>query len=377
LANELVITILSIINNAHYLPSVLRLTTHQYIDIKSLKAMNNIFVYLETDEGVVGDVSLELLTKGRSLANQLNCKLEAIAAGEKLDGIAAQVFPYGVEILHLAEDKRLSPYTSLPHTSLLVNSFKEEKPQIALMGATSIGRDLGPRVSSALFSGLTADCTSLEIGTYEDKKAGKTYENLIYQIRPAFGGNIVATIVNPDCRPQMATVREGVMKKEVLDANFKGKVRKLDIAKYVPDTDFVIEVIERHMEKSKLNIKDAPIIVSGGYGVGSADNFKLLHELATVLGGEVGASRAAVDAGFAEHERQIGQTGTTVRPKLYIACGISGQIQHIAGMQESAMIIAINTDPKAPINDIADYVITGSTEEIVPKMIKYYKMNSK
>jgi electron transfer flavoprotein alpha subunit len=245
------------------------------------------------------------------------------------------------------------------------------------MGATSIGRDLGPRVSSALFSGLTADCTSLEIGTYEDKKAGKTYENLLYQIRPAFGGNIVATIVNPDCRPQMATVREGVMKKEVLDVNFKGKIRKLDIAKYVPDTDFVIEVIERHMEKSKLNIKGAPIIVSGGYGVGSADNFKLLHELATVLGGEVGASRAAVDAGFAEHERQIGQTGTTVRPKLYIACGISGQIQHIAGMQESAMIIAINTDPKAPINDIADYVITGSIEEVVPKMIKYYKKNSK
>lgn len=301
--------------------------------------MNNIFVYLETEEGIVGDVSLELLTKGRSLAKQLNCKLEAIAAGEKLDNIAAQVFPYGVEILHLAEDKRLSPYTSLPHTSLLVNLFKEEKPQIALMGATSIGRDLGPRVSSALFSGLTADCTSLEIGTYEDKKAGKTYGNLLYQIRPAFGGNIVATIVNPDCRPQMATVREGVMKKEVLDTNFKGKIRKLDVPKYIPDTDFVVEVIERHMEKSKLNIKGAPIIVSGGYGVGSADNFKLLHELATVLGGEVGASRAAVDAGFAEHERQIGQTGTTVRPKLYIACGISGQIQHIAGMQDRKSVV--------------------------------------
>jgi len=339
--------------------------------------MNNIFVYLEIEDGIVGDVSLELLTKGRSLAKQLNCKLEAVAAGYKLDGIGAQVFPYGVDVLHLADDKRLFPYTSLPHTSLLVNLFKEEKPQIALMGATSIGRDLGPRVSSALFSGLTADCTSLEIGTYEDKKAGKVYENLLYQIRPAFGGNIVATIVNPDCRPQMATVREGVMKKEIKDAKFVGKTHKLEVAKYVADTDFVVEVIERHMEKSKLNIKGAPIIVSGGYGVGSADNFKLLHELAATLGGEVGASRAAVDAGFSEHERQIGQTGTTVRPKLYIACGISGQIQHIAGMQESAIIIAINNDPKAPINQIADYVITGTVEEVLPKMIKFYKKNSK
>ncbi len=339
--------------------------------------MNNIFVYLEIEDGIVGDVSLELLTKGRSLAKQLNCKLEAVAAGYKLDGIGAQVFPYGVDVLYLADDKRLFPYTSLPHTSLLVNHFKEEKPQIALMGATSIGRDLGPRVSSALFSGLTADCTSLEIGTYEDKKAGKVYDNLLYQIRPAFGGNIVATIVNPDCRPQMATVREGVMKKEIKDAKFVGKTRKLEVAKYVADTDFVVEVIERHMEKSKLNIKGAPIIVSGGYGVGSADNFKLLHELAATLGGEVGASRAAVDAGFSEHARQIGQTGTTVRPKLYIACGISGQIQHIAGMQESAIIIAINNDPKAPINQIADYVITGNVEDVLPKMIKFYKKNSK
>jgi len=199
--------------------------------------MNNIFVYLEIEDGIVGDVSLELLTKGRSLAKQLNCKLEAVAAGHELDSIGAQVFPYGVDVLHLADDKRLSPYTSMPHTSLLVNLFKEEKPQIALMGATSIGRDLGPRVSSALFSGLTADCTSLEIGTYEDKKAGKVYENLLYQIRPAFGGNIVATIVNPDCRPQMATVREGVMKKEIKDPKFAGKTRKLDVSKYVADTD--------------------------------------------------------------------------------------------------------------------------------------------
>ncbi|GAB1416757.1 electron transfer flavoprotein subunit alpha/FixB family protein [Paludibacter sp.] len=339
--------------------------------------MNNIFVYLEIEDGIVADVSLELLTKGRTLADKQHCKLEAVAVGYQLDKIGEQVFKYGVDTLYIADDKRLSPYTTLPHTSVLVNLFKEEKPQIALMGATSIGRDLGPRVSSALFSGLTADCTALEIGAYEDKKAQKTYSDLLYQIRPAFGGNIVATIVNPDCRPQMATVREGVMKKEIRNPKYEGTTVKLDISKYVSDTDFVIEVIERHMEKSKVNLKAAPIVVAGGYGMGSAENFGMLYDLANVLGGEVGASRAAVDAGFAEHERQIGQTGTTVRPKLYIACGISGQIQHIAGMQESAMIIAINSDANAPINAIADYVITGTVEDVIPKMIKYYKKNSK
>ncbi len=339
--------------------------------------MNNIFVYLEIEDGHVADVSLELLTKGRTLANDLGCELEALAIGYGLETIAAQVLPYGVDKLTIAEDARLKYYTTLPVTSIIVKLFKEETPQIALMGATSIGRDLGPRVSSALFSGLTADCTMLEIGQYEDKKNNKVYDNLLYQIRPAFGGNIVATIVNPDCRPQMATVREGVMKKEIVDANYKGEIRTLDVAQYVSDEDFVVEIIDRQMEKSKLNIKGAPIVIAGGYGVGSADGFNMLHELAAVLGGEVGASRAAVDAGFCEHERQIGQTGLTVRPKLYIACGISGQIQHIAGMQESSIIIAINNDPNAPINAIADYVITGNVEEVVPKLIKYYKANTK
>ncbi len=334
-------------------------------------------VYLETEGGIVGDVSLELLTKGRTLADRLGCRLGAVAAGSRLDEVGKQVFPYGVDALYLADDSRMEPYTSLPHTSLLVSLFKELSPQIVLMGATSVGRDLGPRVSSALSSGLTADCTSLEIGDHEDKKAGKTYRNLLYQIRPAFGGNIVATIINPECRPQMATVREGVMKKEIRDAHYKGETIRLDVTKYVSDADFVIQVLERHMEQSKVDLKSASIIVSGGYGVGSAENFQLLHELAGVLGAEVGASRAAVDAGFAEHERQIGQTGTTVRPKLYIACGISGQIQHLAGMQESSMVISINSDPDAPINAVADYVITGTVEEVIPKMIKYYKKNSK
>lgn len=339
--------------------------------------MNNLIVYCEIEDGIIADVSLELLTKGRSLANQLNCKLEALIIGSNLDGVEKQVLPYGADTVYLVDDARLYPYTSQPHTSVLVNLFKEQKPQICLMGATSIGRDLGPRVSSSLHSGLTADCTSLEIGPHEDKKVGKTYENLLYQIRPAFGGNIVATIVNPECRPQMATVREGVMKKEIFDTNHKGEVIKLDAKKYVSDTDFVVEVIDRQMEKSKANIKGASIIVAGGYGVGSKENFGMLFDLATTLGAEVGASRAAVDAGYIEHDRQIGQTGVTVRPKLYIACGISGQIQHIAGMQESSIIISINSDPNAPINTIADYVIIGTVEDVVPKLIKYYKKNSK
>ena len=304
-------------------------------------------------------------------------KLEALVLGDKLDGVEDQIFPYGADVVYKVEDPRLFPYTSNPHAAVLINLFKEIKPQICLMGATCIGRDLGPRVSSCLHSGLTADCTALEIGDHTDPKTGKEYTDLLYQIRPAFGGNIVATIVNPDHRPQMATVREGVMKKEIKDAGYKGEVINLDPKKYVSDEDFVVEIIDRHIEKSKVNIKNSPIIVAGGYGVGSKENFDLLFKLADTIGAEVGASRAAVDAGFAEHCRQIGQTGVTVRPKLYIACGISGQIQHIAGMQESAMIISINNDPDAPINKIADVVITGTVEDVVPKLIKYYKKNSK
>ena len=339
--------------------------------------MNNVFVYCELEGTTIADVSLELLTKGRKLANQLNCQLEAIVAGFGLEGIEKQVMPYGVDKVHIFDAPGLFPYTSLPHSSVLINLFKEEKPQICLMGATVIGRDLGPRVSSALTSGLTADCTSLEIGSHEDKRAGKTYENLLYQIRPAFGGNIVATIINPEHRPQMATVREGVMKKEILDADYKGEVVKHDVAKYVPETDYVVKVIDRHIEKAKHNLKGAPIVVAGGYGMGSKESFDMLFELAKELHAEVGASRAAVDAGFCDHDRQIGQTGVTVRPKLYIACGISGQIQHIAGMHDAGIIISINNDENAPINTIADYVINGTVEEVIPKMIKYYKQNSK
>jgi electron transfer flavoprotein alpha subunit len=339
---------------------------------------NNVFVYCEIEGTTVAEVSQELLTKGRKLANQLNVELHAIVAGTGIRGkVEDQFLPYGVDKLFVFDAPGLFPYTSVPHTDILVNLFKEQQPQIALMGATVIGRDLGPRVSSSLTSGLTADCTQLEIGDHTDAKTGTEYKNLLYQIRPAFGGNIVATIVNPDHRPQMATVRSGVMQKAIYDGACKKDVVYPEVSKYVSPEAFVVKVLDHHVEAAKHNLKGAKIVVAGGYGMGSKEGFDMLFELAKVLHGEVGASRAAVDAGFCDHDRQIGQTGVTVHPKVYIACGISGQIQHIAGMQDSDIIISINNDPDAPINKIADYVITGTVEEVVPKLIKYYKQNSK
>ena len=338
--------------------------------------MNSVFVYCELEGNQVAPVSQELLTKGRSLANTLGVELEAIVAGSDLKGIEEQILPYGVDVLHVFDDKCLAPYTTAPHSAILVKLFKEEKPQIALMGATVIGRDLGPRVSSALGSGLTADCTNLEIGEYEDKKTGQVYENLLYQIRPAFGGNIIATIVNPDHRPQMATVRQGVMKNEPCGKR-KAEIKIHKVTDYVSAADMAVTVIDRHMQKPSHHLDSASIVVAGGYGMGSREGFDMLYKLAEALHAEVGASRAAVDAGFVDHDRQIGQTGITVRPKLYIACGISGQIQHIAGMRESSLIMSINQDPDAPINAIADYVITGRVEDVIPKLIRHYKEISK
>lgn len=339
--------------------------------------MNNVFIYCELDGKEVADVSLEILSKGRTLANEIGAKVEAIALGHKVQGVEKKLFAYGADVVHLGDDKRLSPYLTLPHSVIVSGIFKKEKPRIGLFGATSIGRDIAPRISSNLKCGLTADCTELVIGDYRDKRNKKDYENLLLQRRPAFGGNIIATIVTPDTVPQLATVREGVMRMEKLTKPTKGRVVKVDPAKYLKKSDLVVKIIERHIEKNKLNIKNSSIIVAGGYGVGSKENFKMLYDLADVLGGEVGGSRAAVDAGFIEHERQIGQTGVTVRPKLYIACGISGQIQHRAGMDKSAMIISINSDPDAPINNIADYVITGDLNKVIPQMIKSYKKNIK
>ena len=338
--------------------------------------MNNIIVFCETDNGKLCDVSLELLTKGRTLAQTLKCDLEALLIGSNVESLAKELYGYGAKRVHLADNHKLEFYRTLQYSAITISLFKEEKPQIALFGATSIGRDLAPRVSSALHSGLTADCTSLEIGDHQDAKGNK-WENLLYQIRPAFGGNIIATIVNPEHRPQMATVREGVMKKEPLSQPVDGTINRIDTSKVLMDTDFVVSIIEREIEEKKIDIKSSQIIVAGGYGVGSKENFKLIFDLAKVLGAEVGASRAAVDAGFVEHERQVGQTGVTVRPKLFISVGISGQIQHTAGMDQSSMIISINSDPDAPIHQIADYAIIGDLNEVVPKMIASYKKHSK
>lgn len=339
--------------------------------------MNNIFVYIENEGGKVADVCLELLTKGRELATTLGVKLEAVVLGEHLAGIETELAKYGADTVWVADDKIFAPFRTLPHTAVMCGLIEQEKPQIALFGATCNGRDFAPRVSSALYSGLTADCTQLVIGDHKDAKTGTEYKNLLYQIRPAFGGNIIATIVNPDHRPQMATVREGVMRKEYAATPGAGEVKPIDWKKFLKESDLVVKILDRQIEERKINIKGASVVVAGGYGVGSKENFKLIHELAEALGGEVGASRAAVDAGFTEHARQIGQTGVTIRPKLYIACGISGQIQHTAGMDQSSMIISINTDPDAPINKIADFAITGDLNEVIPKMIKYYKQNSK
>ena len=339
--------------------------------------MNNIFVYIELEDGAIADVSLELLTKGRELADRLGVKLEAVAMGVGLTGIEKELAKYGADTVWVADDEVFAPFRTLPHTSVLCGLIEAEQPQIVLFGATPVGRDFAPRVSSALHSGLTADCTQLEIGDHKDAKTGTEYKDLLYQIRPAFGGNIIATIVNPDHRPQMATVREGVMRKEEAAVPAAGEVKPIAWRDYLKDADLAVTIIDRQIEERTINIKGASVIVAGGYGMGSKENFRLVHELAEVLGAEVGASRAAVDAGFTEHERQVGQTGVTVRPKLYIACGISGQIQHTAGMDQSSMIISINTDPEAPINKIADYAVTGDVNDVIPKMIKYYKQNSK
>ena len=337
--------------------------------------MKNVLVYCELDEkGLVADVTLELCSKGRQIANRLGVKLEVIALGHNMANLEQQLFPFGVDTIYAADDERLTYFRTLPHFSVVTGLIQEQQPDIVLFGATCKGRDVAPRVASYLRCGLTADCTKLEIGDYEDARTKETHKDILYQIRPAFGGNIIATIVTAGkVRPQMATVRPGVMKKEVVDANHKGEVVRLDVAKYLKAEDDAVKIISREIKERTVDLNAASIIVSGGYGVGSKEGFQLLHDFARQIGAEVGATRAAVDAGWAENERQIGQTGTTVRPKLYIACGISGAIQHRAGMEQSAKIISINTDPEAPINAIADYTIIGDLNEVIPMLMEGYK----
>lgn|SRR5574344_461080 len=336
--------------------------------------MKNVLIYCEIDEkGVVADVSLELCSKGKQIANTLGGQLQVVALGNQLTGLESQLYPYGVDVIYEADDKQMSPYRTLPHFSVVSGLIADITPEVVLFGATCIGRDLAPRVASRLRCGLTADCTALEIGDYEDSKTKTTFQNILYQIRPAFGGNIIATIVSPNIRPQMATVRKGVMKKEILDPKHQGKIEHIDVKKYLSDSDCSVRILQREIVERTVDLGDASVIVSGGYGMGSREGFEMLHTFAKKIGAEVGATRAAVDAGWAEPERQVGQTGVTVRPKLYIACGISGAIQHRAGMDQSAKIISINTDPEAPINAIADYTIIGDVNEVIPMMMDGFK----
>ncbi|TVQ37595.1 MAG: electron transfer flavoprotein subunit alpha/FixB family protein [Spirochaetaceae bacterium] len=326
-------------------------------------------VFVQQDDGKVAEVSIELISKARELANRVKSKVTAVLVGSGIRKAAESLIPYGVDHLYTVDHKGLAHYTPVPYTRVLTDVIKKYAPQIVLYGATTTGRDIAPRIASALRVGLTADCTDLQIGDYQSK--GQTYQNVLYQIRPAFGGNIIATIVSPERKPQMATVREGVMKMSDPDPSFKGEVIEEKVE--LKPEDFPSEIVERVKQEKLVNLKGAQIIVSGGIGVGSKETFQLIHQLAHALGGEVGASRAAVDAGYVSKDHQVGQTGTTVRPRLYIACGISGSVQHRAGMDESARIIAINTDPEAPIFQIANYGIVGDLKEVIPRFIKAFR----
>lgn len=333
-----------------------------------------VWVYAEVQDGVLQDVSLELCGKARQLADKLGVSVGAALPGDGVEKHAAALIAQGVDNVYLVEDKALADYRTDPYAHVLVELIKKHRPQIVLYGASNLGRDLAPRVASTTRSGMTADCTDLDISDVTEK-SGVEHKNLLLQIRPAFGGNIVATIVNYDQWPQMATVREGVMPLRDPDPARKGKVVREPVS-LENQALFAVEVIKREVEKRKLNLKGSRVIVAGGGGVGSKENFELIFDLAGAFGGAVGASRAAVDSGFIGHEHQIGQTGTTVRPALYIACGISGAIQHRAGMEESAKIIAINTDKDAPIFSVAHYGIVGDMKQVIPMMIKAFKERS-
>ena len=335
------------------------------------RTKGEVWVFAEQKDGKLGDVPRELLGKGRELADKLGVPLAAVLIGDGVEGLCKDLFEAGADKVHLVEDPVLKVFRGKAYRHAFVELIKEVQPQIVIFGATHMGRDLGPAVASALRCGLTADCTDLQIGDYTDAKTKECFTGILQQIRPAFGGNIIATIVNPRNWPQMATVREGVMKPLDPQPGRTGEIVRHDSK--LDGVDIPVEVLEIVRRHSSVNLKGARIIVAGGAGVGSKENFKLLYDLADAIGGAVGASRAAVDLGYCEHERQIGQTGVTVRPALFISCGISGAVQHIAGMQDSAKIIAINTDKDAPIFKIAHYGIVGDLGAVIPKMIKAIK----
>ena len=327
-----------------------------------------VWVFAEQHGGRLEDTPLELMSKARHLADILKVKLAAVLLGDGVKDLGAKLVQHGADKVYLVEHPSLGAYQANSYAKVIFDLIHKHKPQIVLYGATVSGRDLAPRIASAAKAGLTADCTDLQIGDHQVGKDGEVHKNLLFQIRPAFGGNIIATIINYDRWPQMATVREGVMPMPQPNTKRRGEIVKESVK--LGNGDLPLEILEEHTRPKKVDLKAARIIVAGGAGVGSRENFRLLWDLANVLGGAVGGSRAAVDLGYVDHDHQVGQTGTTVRPALYIACGISGAVQHRAGMQESAKIIAINNDREAPIFSIAHYGIVGDLNDVIPKMIK-------
>ena len=322
----------------------------------------NVYVFVEQREGVIQNVGLELLGKARELADALNEKVYAMLLGHDLTTQAQECIAYGADTVLRVDAPELATYVTEPYAQAIYQIIRDNKPSIVLIGATTIGRDLGPRLSARVETGLTADCTGLEVSEERD----------LLMTRPAFGGNIVATIVNPEHRPQMSTVRPGVMRMGQRDENRKGTIE--DVKINFDKSKFRVRVLETVKQtKNLVDITEAHVLISGGRGVGNAEGFDMLRAMANTIGAEVSASRAMVDAGVLGHERQVGQTGKTVRPDLYFAMGISGAIQHLAGMEESEYIIAINKDKFAPIFNVADLGIVGDVRKIVPLLTEKLK----
>ena len=330
-----------------------------------------VWVFAEQHEGKLEETPLELMGRARELADTLGVKVAAVLGGDDVKRIAEELLHFGADKVYMLQNPLLEHYQTNSYAKVIYDLIHKYEPQIVLFGATACGRDLAPRVASAARAGLTADCTDLQIGDHKIGKTDEVHKNLLFQIRPAFGGNIIATIINYDRWPQMATVREGVMLMPEPTNNRKGEI--IAEPTHITADDLPLEILDEHRREKKVNLKASRIIVSGGAGVGSRENFRMIWDLANVLGAAPGATRAAVDLGFIDRDHQVGQTGTTVRPSLYIAVGISGAIQHQAGMSGSQKIIAINNDPEAPIFGLAHYKILGDLNEVLPKMIKAIK----
>ena len=342
--------------------------------MNNLEAYKGVFVFAQQVDNVISNIAYELIGKGKELAKDLGVEVTAVLVGSDVKGLADQLAEYGADKVIVVDDPELKEYRTEPYTHAIASVIKEFKPEIFLIGATAIGRDLGPRVCARIHTGLTADCTKLDIGDFpmNPVPGRETKHNQLLMTRPAFGGNTIATIACPDFRPQMATVRPGVMQKAPKEAGKKAVVTEFNPGftknnKYVD----ILEVVKA--VSNTVDIMDAKILVSGGRGVGSPENFKILDDLAEAIGGTVSCSRAVVDAGWKPKDLQVGQTGKTVRPNVYFAIGISGAIQHLAGMEESDIIVAINKDESAPIFDVADYGVVGDLNKIVPMLTEKIK----